>query len=202
MEHEYKKEADDLNSEAEAPTFDLRGRQSVRATFRLSEACIDAISILSAHLCIKQKSVFDYLMEDTKLLNEIAKELEDAQFIRSHRVQKTYVISRRSLSSLEKISSDFNTPRDALVEYSVQRLLPVIAREREKHRIRKEMLKLIGDHLQKGKMILEQTVSLLGPEDMISNRFESLMTAYQNAFTNMASFIDRGKLIEGFNEAE
>ena len=41
-------------------TLDLRGRQSVRATFRLSEACIDAISILSAQLGIKQKSVFDH----------------------------------------------------------------------------------------------------------------------------------------------
>ena len=202
MEHEYKKEANDLNYETETPAFDLRGRQSVRATFRLSEACIDAISILSAHLGIKQKSVFDFLMEDTKLLNEIAKELEDSRFIRRHRVQKTFVISRKSLSSLEKISSDFNASRDALVENSVHRLMPVIAREREKHRIRKEILNLIMDHHQKGKMILEQAVSLLGPEDMISYRFQSVMTTYQNAFTTMASFIERGKLIEGFNEAE
>ena len=41
-------------------TLELRGRQSVRATFRLSEACIDAISILSAQLGIKQKSIFDH----------------------------------------------------------------------------------------------------------------------------------------------
>jgi hypothetical protein len=39
-------------------TKDLRGRQSVRATFRLSESCIEAISILSTQLGIKQKSVF------------------------------------------------------------------------------------------------------------------------------------------------
>ncbi len=43
--------------------MDLRGRQSVRATFRLSEACINAITILSAQLGIKQKSVFDHLWE-------------------------------------------------------------------------------------------------------------------------------------------
>jgi hypothetical protein len=41
--------------------FDLSGRQSVHATFRLSESCINAISILSAQLGIKQKSVFDHL---------------------------------------------------------------------------------------------------------------------------------------------
>ena len=34
-------------------TSDLRGRQSVRATFKLSEGCIEAISIVAAHLGIK-----------------------------------------------------------------------------------------------------------------------------------------------------
>ncbi len=43
---------------SEPSALDLKGRQSVRATFRLSEDCIDAISILSAQLGIKQKSVF------------------------------------------------------------------------------------------------------------------------------------------------
>ena len=52
--------------EPQPTTLELRGRQSVRATFRLSEACIDAISILSAQLGIKQKSVFDHLMEDAR----------------------------------------------------------------------------------------------------------------------------------------
>ena len=42
-------------------TSDLRGRQSVRATFKLSEGCIEAISIVAAHLGIKQKSLFDHL---------------------------------------------------------------------------------------------------------------------------------------------
>jgi hypothetical protein len=33
-------------SVSNASVLDLRGRQSVRATFRLSESCIEAISIL------------------------------------------------------------------------------------------------------------------------------------------------------------
>ena len=43
---------------------DLRGRQSVRATFKLSSRAIDALSIVAAHLGIKQKSLFDHLIED------------------------------------------------------------------------------------------------------------------------------------------
>ncbi len=40
--------------ESEPSTHDLRGRQSVRATFRLSEACINAISILEKGKIIEE----------------------------------------------------------------------------------------------------------------------------------------------------
>ena len=71
--------------------LDLRGRQSVRATFRLSEDCIDAISILSVQLGIKQKSVFDHLMEDAQVLKNMASELENTEFDRHQRIQKNAV---------------------------------------------------------------------------------------------------------------
>ena len=126
--------------------LDLRGRQSVRATFRLSEDCIDAISILAAQLGIKQKSVFDHLMEDAQILKEMASELENTEFDRHERIQKTFVISRRSLAYLDMISSKHNAPRDALVEYSVRRLLPIIEKERQKHEKRKELFDDISNH--------------------------------------------------------
>jgi hypothetical protein len=124
---------------------DLRGRQSVRATFKLSSRAIEALSIVAVHLGIKQKSLFDQLIEDAGSLNLIAREIESEDFHTLERVQKTFVISRRTLISLEEISRKFNAPRDALVEYSIQRLLPVIAKERAKHRKRKEILQDIND---------------------------------------------------------
>ena len=73
----------DMGISASSPsTLDLRGRQSVRATFRLSEACIDAISILSAQLGIKQKSIFDHLLENAQILKSMASELENTEFDR------------------------------------------------------------------------------------------------------------------------
>ena len=76
---------------------DLMGKQSVRATFRLTEACIDAISILSAQLGIKQKSLFDHLMEDAESLVAIAREAESAMLEKEKRTQKTFVISKKSI---------------------------------------------------------------------------------------------------------
>ena len=80
----------------------------------------------------------------------MARELEDIKFDRHERIQKTFVISRRSLSFLDMVSSKHNTPRDALVEYSVRRLLPIIASEREKHEKRKELMTAISSHFAKG----------------------------------------------------
>ena len=146
---------------------DLRGRQSVRATFKLSARAIEAMSIVSVHLGIKQKSLFDHLIEDAQSLSHIAREIESEKFRRLSRIQKTFVISRRTLSSLDEISKQFQAPRDALVEYSIQRLLPVIAQERERHRRRKEILNDMDEHLADGLKILRKSKSLLGEDDPV-----------------------------------
>ena len=180
-------------------TSDLRGRQSVRATFKLSEGCIEAISIVAAHLGIKQKSLFDHLVEDARSLKSIAREIQNIKLTRQGRVQKTFVISRRSLLSLENISKNFNAPRDALVELSVQRLLPIIAKEREKHEKRKKMLNEIARHLEEGERLLNKTKGIFGEEDTICQKLESVMTVYDNAYHHIASFIEKGKIIEEFH---
>jgi len=179
-------------------TMDLRGRQSVRATFRLSEACIDAISILSAQLGIKQKSVFDHLMEDVQTLKDMARELANTEFDRHERIQKTFVISRRSLSFLDMISSKHNAPRDALVEYSVRRLLPIIANERKKHEKRKELLDEISNHFESGQMLLSKAAKALNRDDPIVNKLKTAMSIYKNALDDIVSFIERGKIAEKF----
>ena len=178
--------------------MDLRGRQSVRATFRLSEACIDAITVLSAQLGIKQKSVFDHLMEDAQVLKDMARELENIEIDLHERIQKTFVISRRSLSFLDAISSEYDAPRDALVEYSVRRLLPIIAKERNKHEKRKELLAEISDHFAEGKNVLSKADEMLGTDDPVVNKLKTAMSVYKNAYDDIVKFIDRGKIIEEF----
>jgi hypothetical protein len=192
----------DMSISGNSPSaLDLRGRQSVRATFRLSEDCIDAISILSAQLGIKQKSVFDHLMEDVQILKSMANELEHTEFDRHERIQKTFVISRRSLSFLDTISSEYGAPRDALVEYSVRRLLPIIANERKKHEKRKVILAEISNHFEKGRRLLSKAEEMLGPDDPIANKLRTAMSVYENVSDDIAGFIERGKIIEKFKPA-
>jgi hypothetical protein len=198
MKQDEKKGYTNETSLSRTFTSDLRGRQSVRATFKLSEGCIEAISIVAAHLGIKQKSLFDHLAEDARSLRSIAREIQDVKLDKQGRIQKTYVISRKSLLSLENVSKNFNAPRDALVEFSVQRLLPIIAKERKKHEKRKKMLEEIGNHLEEGRVLLNKLKGFLETEDPIFQKFESVMAVYENAYHHMASFVEKGKIIEEF----
>ena len=177
---------------------DLRGRQSVRATFKLSQRAIEAMSIVAVHLGIKQKSLFDHLIEDMQSLKLIAREIEPERFSTLNRVQKTFVISRKTLSNLDETSKRFNAPRDALVEYSIQRLMPVINRERERHHKRKQILRDMTILLENGLGLLEKSRSMLGEDDPVSVRFESAMRSLVNAQDHVKDFVERGEIIEEF----
>jgi hypothetical protein len=177
---------------------DLRGRQSVRATFKLTARAIETMSAVSIHLGIKQKSLFDHLVDDIKALEVIAREVQTTKFDEPSRVQKTFVLSRRTLNSLELASVNFQTPRDALVEYSIQRLMPVITKEKEKHQKRKALLSRINGFLESGEQIMQEAREWLGEEDPVFDELSRAMTVLLNARDDIAAFIDKGKIIEKF----
>ncbi len=188
-----------LDQGAVTPSLsDLRGKQSVRATFKLSGRAIEAISVAAVHMGIKQKSLFDHLIDDVEALALVAREIESKRFSRLKRVQKTFVLSRRTLCSLEEVSRDFDTPRDALVEYSIARLLPVIEEERRKHEKRKRILEDMGAYLAQGEGLSETVAKTLGDDDMFSEKLKGALATLRSAYEGMASFVEKGKVIERF----
>ncbi|MDJ0780428.1 MAG: hypothetical protein QNJ22_00580 [Desulfosarcinaceae bacterium] len=176
----------------------LRGRQSVRATFKLSGRAIEALSVAAMQLGIKQKSLFDHLMEDFDSLRQIARQYDSDHFTGLSRVQKTYVLSRRTLYSLEEVSRSFQAPRDALVEYSIQRLLPLIAQEREKHEKRKAIEERYSAYLKEGLRLLREARRQLGDEDPVVQELNTAMTHGAVAQNSLRDFIERGKCLEEF----
>jgi ubiquinone/menaquinone biosynthesis C-methylase UbiE len=176
---------------------DLRGRQSVRATFRLSERAIQAISAVALHLGIKQKSLFDHLIDDPRTLEAVADEVRSEDFSSLERVQKTYVISRRTLVCLEETAKTRGTPRDALVEYSIQRLMPVIARERRRHRRRKQVLAEMSAYVRAGEELLQRAAKSLGEEDPVTEWFADGLAALEAGRRQAEELVRRGEAIEG-----
>lgn len=177
---------------------DLRGKQSVRTTFKLSAKTISAVSIVATHLGIKQKSLFDHLIEEIQSLSKLTEKIRQLQFKKKDGVQKTYVISRKSLHYLDQMSKDFHMPRDVLVEYSVQRLLPIIDVERKKHENRKHIAGELIPYMEMGKTLLDKARKRLGEDDPVFLKLRNMIAASENTYRDIELFIERGNIIEDF----
>lgn len=178
--------------------MDLRGKQSVRATFKLSEKAIDSLSLVAVHLGIKQKSLFDHLIDDARTLNDIAEKIRIRQFNKIERVQKTYVLSRKTLNVLELIAKDHDTPRDALVEYAIKKLEDVIVAEKEKHKQRKKMFSELNRQWEESIKLFEKSRKTLGEDDPFCRNLERAMNAMSRTRSDLEAFIEKSSVIEEY----
>jgi hypothetical protein len=198
MHNKKSTDAAEARSLPQPSSSDLRGKQSVRATFRLTSRAIEAISVVAVHMGIKQKSLFEHLMEDAQTLSQVARQVQEEAFQPRERVQKTYVLSRRTLNILQEACEAFDTPRDALVEYSIQRLLPVIEEERKRHRRRKAVLEDISAHVRQGKTVLAKIEAALGDDDPLYHGYRQALRSLQQAENEIIAYIDKGDIIEAY----
>jgi len=178
--------------------FELRGKQSVRATFKLSQKAIDAIGLVAIHMGIKQKSLFDHIIEDSDALGILAKTIQIRQFKKIPRKQKTFVLSRKTIESLGAISEAYGTPRDALVEYSIQKLESIINAEKERHIERKILQKEIIDHFNQGKLLYKKAIKILGKDDPFCTRIGKVIFDCQKREAELSDFIEKSKVLENF----
>ena len=102
----------------------LRGRQSVRATFKLSPEVIELLRVMAAQLGIKQKTLFEHIIEKKEILEQLAR-LQSHDTADGERRQKTFVVNRDTLAVLEHLTKQYQVSRNVLVEVSIRRLLPI-----------------------------------------------------------------------------
>ena len=181
-----------------AEMFDLRGKQSVRATFKLSQKAIDAIGLVAIHMGIKQKSLFDHIIEDVDALDHLAQNIKLRQFKKIERRQKTFVLSRRTIDALETISRTYDTPRDALVEYSIKKLESIINAEKARHAERKKLLKDAAVYFDQGSRLYRKAVDVLGANDPFCRRLEKAISIGQRTENDLIDFIEKSKVLEDF----
>ena len=174
---------------------ELMEQKSVRATFRISPEFIEALSILSGRLGLKQKSLFDYLLEDSDSLIAIARSNPRENLEKKSRIQKTFVISKKSLSSLEKLLSEVEASRDDLVEYAIQRLLPILLKERSQQKKRETVLSEIVQHFERSIELMRKIEKSVGKDDSLYEYYSAVIETYRDAFDKMENLVQQGKRI-------
>ncbi len=175
---------------------ELRGRQSVRATFRLPVQVIELLSVAAAQLGVQQKSLFDQLVEDRAVLMRIAGGRRDAGPPGKHRHQKTMVLSRNSLEVLNEIARKHRVARDLLVEASIRRLMPVMSAEQKKQEIRKQLLGSLTSYRNRGRALMEKTETLLGRDDPVYGEVLRMVECCSGAVEQVNDFVEKGKCLE------
>lgn len=176
----------------------LKGMQSVRATFTLPKQTINLLSAVANQLGVKQKSIFDHLVEDKNFLNQVADEAQHYQPGQQKRKQKTFVISKKSLSALDAFSREYKLPRDILVEFSIKQLHPVIAQEKKRHENRKTLLKEMESFQKLGSQLMSQARYLIGEDDEIVQKLDGFFSHLDRAVEDLKSNIEKGRCVEEF----
>ena len=183
---------------SETYSADLRGRQSVRTTFKLTPRSIDALSLLAGQLGIKQKSIFDHLVDDTKALQALARDLENRAELDQERVPKTYVISRKTLENLDQVSKRYQAPRDALVEFCIERIMPLIKEEKEKHLNRQKLQTKLDQFLALSRELLEDADRELDRDDPVFEQVYQMARAAQSGHDEINQIIEKGARLEEY----
>ena len=180
-------------------TLALKGKQSVRVSFKLSEACILAINIVATQLGIKHRSLFDYLVKNSGSLETTAGEIGNRDRDQKNGIQKTYIISRETLSAIDAASSRLNVSRDALIEFSIRRLAPLIEKEKACHRKRKDLLEMVQNYYRDGAELLNRIKASVSAEDPLYKAFQNTTTTCEQTISQIRSIVVKGKTLEDFN---
>lgn len=177
----------------------LQGKQSVRATFRLPEHIIKLLNVVAFQLGLKQKSLFDQLIEDQDIVKKIAERMpeQETQTANKQRRPKTYVLNRRSLEIIEKLSKELNMPRDVLVEIFIQQLLPILRSEREKYKNRSIIYKDLEQYLEQGKELFIKAEHLLGAEDATCEKIKIGIGWNERILDSLRRMIESSRAMEG-----
>ena len=190
--------ADPDNQSPDSRLSDLREKQSVRATFKLSKKAVDSIGLVAVHMGIKQKSLFDYVIEDLSTLKKTAEKVSSKSFKDTPRVQKTYVLSRKTITLIETIAREYNLPRDVLVEHAVRRLESLIQSEKGKHGKRKTLFAEASDQFYRLRVLFEQSREILGEQDPFCRHLAKIIANCEKGEREMKNFIEKGNALEEF----
>ncbi len=192
-----------LNNKAEPPSDvsldTLQGRQSVRATFTLPRQAIALISTVASQLGVKQKSIFDHLVENQHFLDQVASEASKQEPAKRNRKQKTFVLSRNSLNALERFARSHQLPRDLVVELSIKKLEPVIDAQKQKHVNRKALLKEMNNVSDTFQHLMVKAEKLVGTEDDTYARLVHIMTLNDKCIRELSDIVDKGKCMDAFD---
>lgn len=169
-----KREQKRKEQELQIDTEKLRAKQSVRTTFKLPEKTINLLKVSAKHLSIKQKTLLDQLLEDEKALELLADDAVTHARNENDCRPKTFVLSKKALDQIQDVSSNYEIPRDFLVELSVLRLASYVTALAETHDKRRTLFKDLDRYRGQLEEFSAKATTMLEEDDVFMAKVENL----------------------------
>ena len=176
-------------------------RQSVRTSFRLSEAGKDALKWLAKHHGITAKDVFDKFCQDSviEIYADMASKTRNDQTPPKNSVRKTLVISKgalKTLKTLKEFSKKHKIRRDEIVDFSLIFLQSVTKQVLEKEQENNpRALEIISQFITQADSVEEKLQEIL-VSNPILDRFSSVMIILENLRSAIESNLKEGTPID------
>ena len=185
---------------------DMRKKRSVRTTFNLSADAHDTLHWLSRYNRITIKEVFNSLFEHEKsyreLLGKPKKQNAESYDNTTEnyrndivKTRKTYVISKKTLQTITKLSQDFKLHRDGLLEFAIHLTKFWYLTDRN---ILMEMhdkaLKIIEQYYEEAPVV--DIEELLGYDDPVSTRFRLALGYMDKLIGDIKNELNNGEPVE------
>jgi hypothetical protein len=97
------------------------------------------------------------------------------------------------------MAENHKASRDALVEFSIQRLKPVIEQEKGKQESRKKIAFKVRSSLEAQKQLLCEAHRLLGEEDPVCEQLSHAVDRFESAYKSIKTFVRKGEKISDFS---
>lgn len=191
-----KNDKESFIEQAEISFDDLKLRQSVRTTFKLPQETISLLGLIAGQLGIKQKSLLDQLTGDKELLTNVAQKAAEQKEQSKNRLPKTFVMSRSTLESINDVAKRQNVSRDVLVEISIQRLVPIIENEVERHQQRKKIYEEMKEYMDRGEKLRQRAKESLGDGDELFSMIDKQVLLTQKNIMKSTAIIEKGSPME------
>jgi len=160
----------------------LSAKQSVRTTFRLSESGSDAIDWLIKTNSLKPKEVFDLICSNESLVEfAIEATKKNKKSGSTNRTRKTFVISKRVLRLLNKLSEEQEVSRDLIVENLILLFRALLEKHSEEEKKKEEKAHaIISDFWGRAEEVEKQLKELLDDDSPILDRFGLVVVVIMN----------------------
>ena len=158
---------------------ELKAKQSVRTTFRLTDKTINLMKVAAKHLGIRQKTLLDQILEDEKALNLLADDAITYARNENKCRPKTLVLSQKALDLMGEISYRYDIPRDFLIELSVARLASYINSLAETHAKRRTFMEELDQYSTHISDLFNKAGNMLQEDDVFKVKLGNLFDRTQ-----------------------